>query len=497
MTETVDCVWDCDLRCVRCGYQARRENTHRHCPAGNGPDQFTRLAHYSSAVRKWLLAGMPRRTSHDVSRLLSICRACPLYDAAQHICTHKDCGCRAGSATKALTNKLAMGTERCPEGRWEAMRPPTDRRLRLGMILPGLHGGGVESWAVSLCRELRANPSLGVDPVCVASVGGTSANRVIVSELAQSTTVVSAARADAGMVYGVKDAATACRMCADASEVIVIWGIVGLPALLSDHRRADLSIVGMSHGAAAWWYSVDEWLRREWVATCSHWVGVSRCATECLPAGAVSLANGIDLCRLEVTRSRREIRHEAGLPDDARVIVYHARLSKEKHMERAIQAMAHTERDVWLWIVGDGSDAYRDNLERLARDSRVVISPYRRDVGNVLAASDAGLLLSEAEGYCLSAVETLAAGLPLASTAVGVLPEISAALGRPCHVPISAGAADHEIGRAIMRALGPEHRQHVGAIQRYVRQEHSASAMARRWSVALRALCASPLPVRP
>jgi hypothetical protein len=62
-----------------------------------------------------------------------------------------------------------------------------------------------------------------------------------------------------------------------------------------------------------------------------------------------------------------------------------------------------------------------------------------------------GVVASDAEGYCLSAVECLAAGVPLASTRVGVVADVWPHVGRipqpACPSDVAAGVLEaHRIG---------------------------------------------------
>ena len=68
---------------------------------------------YLQAVTRWVLAGRPRRSQEEISRLLAICRRCPHYRLGR--CAL--CGCRLGGGSP-LTSKLAMATKHCPDGRW-------------------------------------------------------------------------------------------------------------------------------------------------------------------------------------------------------------------------------------------------------------------------------------------------------------------------------------------------------------------------------------------
>ena len=77
-----------------------------------------KLAGYASAIRRWVAAGRPTRPEEEQKRILEDhCLKCDMYDRDKHSC--KNCGCNLAMTGNPLTSKLAMGTEKCPLGRWE------------------------------------------------------------------------------------------------------------------------------------------------------------------------------------------------------------------------------------------------------------------------------------------------------------------------------------------------------------------------------------------
>jgi glycosyltransferase involved in cell wall biosynthesis len=103
------------------------------------------------------------------------------------------------------------------------------------------------------------------------------------------------------------------------------------------------------------------------------------------------------------------------------------RLTRQKALDVAFAAVAQVP-NARLVVIGDGPD--RDRLEAAARDAgagdRVEFRGAlpRLDALAVVAGSTAALLTSEWENFPHSAVEALAVGVPVVSTAVGGVPEI-------------------------------------------------------------------------
>lgn len=126
---------------------------------------------------------------------------------------------------------------------------------------------------------------------------------------------------------------------------------------------------------------------------------------------------------------RGAARTELGLEPESPVVGLVARLRVEKRHELALEVLAKLRAggdDVVLCAVGDGPRS--DELRRLARslgvDDAVVWAGERRDAYRLHRAFDLTLLCSSFEGMPLAALESLVAGVPVVSTAVGALPEL-------------------------------------------------------------------------
>lgn len=77
-----------------------------------------KLSGYASAIKRWVAAGRPTRSEEEQKRIREEhCLPCEMYDKGKDAC--KNCGCSLAMTGNPLTSKLAMGTEKCPLGRWE------------------------------------------------------------------------------------------------------------------------------------------------------------------------------------------------------------------------------------------------------------------------------------------------------------------------------------------------------------------------------------------
>lgn len=94
--------------CNRCDEETRER-------VAQLPDK---LKGYATALKRWVAAGRPTRSEEEQKRILEEhCHKCEMFDREKNACMN--CGCSLAQTGNPLTSKLAMGTEKCPLGRWE------------------------------------------------------------------------------------------------------------------------------------------------------------------------------------------------------------------------------------------------------------------------------------------------------------------------------------------------------------------------------------------
>lgn len=453
-----DCEWDCNLTCQHCGYVARKPGTRRTCSIDRPPSVTAQLSSYAAAVSRWLAADRPVRTDEHVSELLAICQGnrCGKYRDGQCLA----CGCRVNSSGWALANKLRMATESCPKGLWSAdgQGEPSQKRLRVGILTPNLMVGGVESWLLSLAKEWARSGQVELAGIGHIGTEGTH-QQAFTRQLTPICPVVSSCQIDGAHV--VRSPLDAAGAVASAADILIVWSVSA--DILARVKRPGLIIAGVSHGCHDWWMGAAAPLVDRWAA-------VDPVAVAPVPAyrdGVEIIPNGIDLERCQSSLTQQEARRRLGLPPDGKVVGYVGRLSPEKRIAEIAASAAHLPSGWRVLIVGDGREA----------DTAVGEWVYRRPateaIGDVWRACDVAVVASEAEGYCLAAVEALAAGVPLAATRVGVVEQIANEVEI-----IPQPARPEDIAAACVRA---ESRGISPGLAAWV-TEQSAAVMASRWA---------------
>ena len=183
-------------------------------------------------------------------------------------------------------------------------------------------------------------------------------------------------------------------------------------------------------------------------------------------------------------RERSEVRRELGVEADQPLLITIGRLDPWKAHDRLLEALAllDGEQSPRLLLVGDGD--LRGALERQARDAglghRVIFAGYRKDIPELLAASDLFVLSSIKEGLPMVLLEAMGAGVPVVSTSVGAIPDaLEQGAGGLLVVPGDPGALAAGIAELLADA-GRGEELAARARQRYG-EDYSREAMGRRY----------------
>jgi glycosyltransferase involved in cell wall biosynthesis len=201
------------------------------------------------------------------------------------------------------------------------------------------------------------------------------------------------------------------------------------------------------------------------------------------PDRSMSIPTGVDPDRFRPRPERRaEARSTLDLPAEAPVVGVVAYLRPDKGhavLMRAMPSILETHPDCVLCVVGEGPE--RDRLTTLADTlnlrSAVRFAGHREDIPEVLAAFDAFCLPSvRNEGVPQSLLQASACGLPVASTAVGGIPEAVVHEETGFVVP---PADETALAHAVRRLLGdPQLRRLFGAAgRRHVEDAFSTRRM--------------------
>jgi glycosyltransferase involved in cell wall biosynthesis len=182
----------------------------------------------------------------------------------------------------------------------------------------------------------------------------------------------------------------------------------------------------------------------------------------------------------------------AGPRSNPPVILSVARLVPDKDHDTLIAAFSQVSAafpEAELWLVGDGPrrQAIQEQVRRSLAPERVRFWPGQPDIRPLLHQACLVVLSSRYEALPNVVLEAMAAGLPVAATRVGGLPELvvpgrTGWLGRPGDAPALAAAMSQALGDADVReALGRAGRARAVG-------DFSLEAMTRRYETVLSSL---------
>jgi glycosyltransferase involved in cell wall biosynthesis len=127
--------------------------------------------------------------------------------------------------------------------------------------------------------------------------------------------------------------------------------------------------------------------------------------------------------------SGADVRGELAIPATAPVVMTACQLRPEKALEVLVAAAERLRPefpDLKVLIAGDGPEeqALRQQIAAARLEDTVLLLGTRRDVPDLLAATDVAVCCSDFEGTPLSVMEYMGAGKPVVATRVGGLPEM-------------------------------------------------------------------------
>ncbi|MBQ6858623.1 MAG: glycosyltransferase family 4 protein [Clostridia bacterium] len=133
---------------------------------------------------------------------------------------------------------------------------------------------------------------------------------------------------------------------------------------------------------------------------------------------------GVNFDRLKVENpeaSRKLLREEWNIPEDALVLVYVAELIPNKNQEMLLKTLAEVRKkrkNAYLLLVGpDHADGkYQALAKQMGLEDAVVFTGWRSDIGACLHAADICTASSIREGFGMNVVEAMYCGLPVVAT---------------------------------------------------------------------------------
>lgn len=134
---------------------------------------------------------------------------------------------------------------------------------------------------------------------------------------------------------------------------------------------------------------------------------------------------GVELSKFhsENGLDKEQVRKQYGFPDDALIMIYPADLSVRKNQKMLLEMLAKTKSEIpKIKLLLPGQPIMLEEYKKYATDlgvsECVEFLGYRRDIPELLAASDIAVSSSRQEGLPINIVEAMAMGKPIVATRV-------------------------------------------------------------------------------
>lgn len=143
-----------------------------------------------------------------------------------------------------------------------------------------------------------------------------------------------------------------------------------------------------------------------------EWIGDSNTIQRLCVVG-----NGINIDKFKHDKPEKKYPH---------TLIQISRFEAAKDQDTVIRAMAQLPQDVHLLLVGDGTrlEVCKELSRTLKVDNRVHFLGSRTDIALLLSSADIAIQSSHWEGFGLTAVEAMAAGLPVIASEVNGLKQV-------------------------------------------------------------------------
>lgn len=187
--------------------------------------------------------------------------------------------------------------------------------------------------------------------------------------------------------------------------------------------RTSRRFLGIIPGLGLWWY-IEKFCVRSRASFSRKILVVSLEIKKMIesfwdypPSKVLVTYHGIDVSHFAPSLETKErMRLELGIPMDAKVILVTARLTDQKCVHRAIEAMDALAKEfpgLRLLIAGSGprEKALKELAEKCNCSKEIVFVGYVTNVADYLKMSDIYILPSDNEGLSLAFLEALASGL--------------------------------------------------------------------------------------
>lgn len=342
---------------------------------------------------------------------------------------------------------------------WQAVlgeNKPLVPRVRVTFVTPCMFFGGAEMWILSLCQWLDPNRF-------------DVTNIVIPNDVKKNSHPEMLARLPRGI-----NLLTRLEDSRSTTDVYIAWGIAGLIEYFKGFKQP---VVYVLHGAAANTGPMALESQRAHYNFGCHSVAVSEIGARLYSPEfrntARVIPNGTDAYRLMPYSTKEKTREQLGIPGDKKIAMYIGRVSGEKNVQLAIDAIELLSGWV-LVIAGQG-------MADVTLAHNTIRLPALRHIGDLLNIADVFVHPSDSEAHCLAVNEAWMAGVPTLTTEYPMAKWFNDTHGE-LSVTVPVRCAPEVFAKGVLEAAGERGIVNSMRAKRITEQFYSAQVFARNWS---------------
>ena len=186
------------------------------------------------------------------------------------------------------------------------------------------------------------------------------------------------------------------------------------PLVTTEHSTSNTRF---NYSVTTW---TDRWVYRRYAAIICISEAVNQVMVQRIlgQVPTLTINNGIDI---DMFSMAKPLPHSYfSVPDDAYILMQVARFQSEKNQDCVIRALKHLPKNVYAVFAGDGErmELCKSLAKEIGVAERVRFLGVREDIPQLWASADIAVMSSHWEGFGLSILEAMAAGIPAIATKV-------------------------------------------------------------------------------
>ena len=195
---------------------------------------------------------------------------------------------------------------------------------------------------------------------------------------------------------------------------------IKVPLVTTEHNTTNTRF---NYKLTTW---TDRWIYRRYACIICISDAVNQAMTQRVlgQVSTLTVNNGIDI---DLFATAKPLSHsDFSIPDSAYILMQVARFQQQKNQDCVIRALKRLPENVYAIFVGDGERmaSCKSLAQKVGVADRIRFLGLREDIPQLWASADIAVMSSHWEGFGLSILEAMAAGIPVVATQVEGLSQV-------------------------------------------------------------------------